>query len=160
MKLMLRCLFWVAVSFVAAVIGGIGTAIGLGPWYDGLHKPAWNPPNSIFGPVWTLLYTLMGISMGWMDFAAEKSGDFILMKKIRQVFTAQILLNAAWPLVFFGAGWLAGGVPIIIGLEILILYWIRLGWRVKPQASVLLFPYAAWIAFASSLNLAVAWLNR
>lgn len=160
MKLTLRCLFWVAISFVAAFVGGVGTAIGLGPWYDGLNKPAWTPPNSIFGPVWTLLYTLMGISMGWMDFTSPQSGNFAQMKKLRKVFITQIILNAAWPLVFFGAGWLWGGVPIILGLGIVIIYWIRLGWDVKPWASALLFPYAAWIAFASSLNLAIAWLNR
>ena len=154
-----RCLFWVGVSFLAAIIGGIGTAVGLGPWYQALNKPSWNPPSWIFGPVWSTLYTLMGISMGLMDSATLKSMKPGVNHKLRTIFVVQITLNAVWPILFFGAGLLWLGLAEIIVLEIFILAWIRLGWSEHRPASFLIMPYAVWVGFATCLNANLAWLN-
>ena len=152
-------MLWIALSFLAALIGGIGTAIGLGAWYDGLTKPGWTPPSWLFGPVWTTLYTLMGLSMALMDQATSLPDMKARQRKLRSIFALQITLNALWPLVFFAAGQLWGGLVVILALEVVILAWIRAGLKVHRLAAVLLLPYAAWVGFASGLNAAIAWLN-
>jgi tryptophan-rich sensory protein len=157
--IVLRSLFWIVLSFVAAAIGGIGTAIGLGPWYEGLNKPALAPPNWVFGPVWTTLYTLMGIAMGLMDSETIRPESRQENRRIRIVFAVQLFLNALWPLTFFAAGQLWLGVLVIVALEAAIATWISLGWRISRPATVLIFPYAAWVAFATYLNVSFAVLN-
>lgn len=160
MKLFLRILFWLFVSYLASAIGLVGTAVGLGQWYNSLNKPSFTPPNWLFGPVWSTLYTLMGISMGLMDFYSEKSGDKAANNRVRKVFLIQIVLNAIWPLVFFGAGWLWLGLGVIIALEVAIFAWIAIGWPIHRLATVMILPYPCWVGFATCLNGAIAWLNR
>lgn len=159
MSMALRVLVWVGISFGAALIGGVGTAIGLGAWYDGLNKPGWTPPAWVFGPVWTTLYTLMGVSMALMDDATSGPGLEGVNCRLRRTFWLQIALNALWPLVFFAAGWLWGGLVEILLLEVVILAWMRQGWAVHRPATAMIVPYAAWVGFASGLNAAIAWLN-
>ncbi len=160
MKLVLRCLFWLAVSYLASAIGLVGTAVGLGDWYNSLNKPSFTPPNWLFGPVWSTLYTLMGISMGLMDYRSEKSGNLVANQRVRKVFLIQIILNAIWPLVFFGAGCLWIGLAVILALEVAIFAWIATGWPIHRVATVMILPYPCWVGFASCLNGAIAWLNR
>ncbi|MFM7132270.1 MAG: TspO/MBR family protein [bacterium] len=160
MKLFLRILFWIFVSYLACAVGLVGTAVGLGPWYSSLAKPSFTPPNWLFGPVWSTLYTLMGISMGLMDYVSEKSGDTVANRRVRNIFLIQIALNALWPLVFFGAGWLWLGLVVIVLLEVAILAWIALGWPIHRLATAMILPYPCWVGFATCLNGAIAWLNR
>lgn len=158
MKLLQKCLLWIAVSFLAAVIGGIGTAEGLGPWYDGLQKPFFTPPSWIFGPVWTVLYTLMGVSMGLMDWKTS-TADVETNQLLKRIFMSQISLNALWPVIFFGAGQLWLGLAVILTLLSLIIYWLKIGRTISGQATLMIVPYALWLGYASCLNAAFAWLN-
>ena len=159
MSMALRILVWVGVSFGAALIGGVGTAVGLGAWYDGLNKPGWTPPSWVFGPVWTTLYTLMGLSMALMDSATSVAGREGANRRLRTIFVVQIILNALWPVVFFAGGWLWGGLVVIVSLEVVIVAWIVQGWAVHRLATGMILPYALWVGFASGLNAAIAWLN-
>ena len=159
MSLAARIVLWVGVSFLAAVVGGVGTAIGLGDWYNSLNKPAWTPPSWVFGPVWTTLYTLMGLSMALMDHASRRPMVRPENGRLRTIFAVQITLNALWPLVFFAAGQLWAGLLVIVALEATIIAWIRAGYRVHRPAAVMLVPYAVWVGFATGLNASIAWLN-
>lgn len=159
MNLFWRCLFWIFISFMAAAVGGVGTAAGLGAWYDGLQKPFFTPPNWVFGPVWTILYTLMGVSMGLMDGKTSIAAESRMNLKLKRIFLIQIGLNALWPVVFFGAGQLWLGLPVILSLLAVIILWISTGRKISKAATLMIVPYALWVSYASCLNAAIAWLN-
>lgn len=143
------------IGFLALVIGGgilIGTLTAPGEWYANLAKPVFNPPNWIFGPVWTVLYVLIAIA-GWRQFEADKRS--VAMK----LWWAQLGLNFLWSPVFFvlQTPWIA--LLIILCLLGVIAAFIRQV-RGSDQTSALIFlPYLAWVAFASALNLSIALLN-
>lgn len=141
--------------FGAAAIGGAFTATSVGTWYLEIAKPAWTPPAWVFGPVWTVLYVLMGISV-WLVW---RSGGWLLTRGALLTFGAQLLLNTAWSMIFFGAR-----NPGLAFLEILLLWFaivatIGLFWRHSKTASVLLTPYLAWSSFAACLNFAIWQMN-
>ena len=144
---------FVFVCFAAAAIGTVPTINSLRTWYPKLRKPGWNPPNAIFGPVWTVLYLLMAIA-AWL--AWRQSGLSIWIA----VFIVQLVLNAAWTLIFFG--WKQPGLAAV---EIAIL-WAAIAatligfYGLSPLAGLLLVPYLAWVTFAGFLNLAIWRLNR
>lgn len=147
---MLRSLVYI-VSVVA-----IGLIIGWfnmpGEWYAGLAKPSFNPPNWIFGPVWTTLYVLIGI-VGWRVF--EKIQD----PGLRTLWIVQMALNFAWSPAFFGMQNIALALVIILALLVTLVVFI-LRARVREPLSALLFlPYIAWVGFASMLNFAIWRLN-
>ena len=144
---------WLALSFAAAAVGGFFLP---GEWYAGLQKPSWNPPNWIFGPVWTALYTIMAIA-AWLIW---KRGGFAGQNVALSLFLAQLLFNALWSPLFFGLR-----QPALAFADILLLWLTLLGtvaafWKVRPLAGALLVPYLAWVAFASALNFALWRLNR
>ena len=143
------------VSISAGGIGSIATISNISTWYAVLEKPFFNPPNWLFGPVWTSLYLLMGWSLYlvWVaPYKGTKKWAFLL-------FATQLVLNALWSLVFFGlhAPW--GGVAVIVLLLASIVATIKLFWPISRLAAYLLLPYAAWVSFATCLNLAIALLN-
>lgn len=128
-----------------------------GQWYRNLRKPAWRPPDWLFGPVWAVLYLLIAIS-GWLVWRTV--GDTGSGRLALSVYSAQLVLNAAWPAVFFGLrrpGW---GVVEIIGLWGSILATIVAFFPLSRAASYMLIPYLLWVSFASVLNLRVWQLNR
>ena len=143
------------ISFTAAGIGTLATTPNIPTWYAGLNKPFFSPPNWLFGPVWTLLYICIGISL-WLVWTCEtkksKSSAYYL-------FGAQLILNAAWSLVFFGLHqpWL--GVVTILALDGAVILTMRAFKPFSPRAAQLLVPYLAWISFATCLNLGIALLN-
>ena len=144
---------WLALSFAAAAVGGFFLP---GEWYAGLQKPSWNPPNWIFGPVWTALYMIMAIA-AWLVW---KRGGFAGQRVALSFFLAQLLFNALWSPLFFGLR-----QPALAFADILLLWLTLLGtvaafWKVRPLAGVLLVPYLAWVTFASTLNFALWRLNR
>ena len=139
-------------AFVAPLavgaIGTIPTAKAIPTWYRTLRKPSWNPPDRVFGPVWTALYGLMGLALVLVrrqprDAASEGA---------QAIFGLQLALNLAWSFVFFGSRSLRGGLVVIALLWVSILATIGGFWRVKPIAGLLLVPYLAWVSFASILN--------
>jgi tryptophan-rich sensory protein len=141
--------------FAAAGIGGAFTGQGLGPWYDSLDKPRWTPPSSLFGPVWTALYTAMGVAAWLVWRRAGWSGGRIPLG----LFAVQLALNVAWSGLFFGLR-----RPDLAAFEIVILWVAILAtliafFRVSRPAGVLMVPYLLWVSFATALNLAIWQLN-
>lgn len=143
------------VTFAAAAIGSLATIPNVSTWYAELVKPFFSPPNWIFGPVWTVLYLLMGVSLYLVWIARYKKTK----KPALAMFGLQLTLNALWSLVFFGlhAPWV--GVIVIVLLLCGIIATMRLFWPISKVASYLLVPYVAWVGFATVLNIAVAILN-
>lgn len=146
----------IALPLGAGVLGGIATTPAIPIWYEGLNKPAFNPPRWLFGPAWTLLYILMGIALFlvWRK-GFNKPG----VKLALLVFLIQLVLNVIWSFLFFGLrSPLAGLIEIII-LWLAILLTLILFFRVSVPAGVLLLPYISWVTFASVLNGAIVKLN-
>jgi tryptophan-rich sensory protein len=138
------------------IVMGVGIAIGIstapGEWYAGLIKPAFNPPNWIFGPVWTILYVFIAIA-GWRTWQRDRNGGAM------KVWYAQLLLNFVWSPLFFAAQ----RVDLALGVIFLLLGSITVfivRTRDQDRLSANLFlPYAAWVAFAAALNGSLLFLN-
>ncbi len=144
-----------ALVFVAAAIGSAATLPNISTWYATIEKPFFSPPNWVFGPVWTLLYLLIGLSLYLVWVARYKKPKTPALA----VFGLQLTLNILWSVVFFGlhAPWV--GVAVIVLLLVSIAATIRLFWPISKASAYLLLPYAAWVGFATILNTAVALLN-
>jgi benzodiazapine receptor len=147
----------VVVCELAGVIGTLFTTPSIPGWYAGLAKPPFNPPNWIFGPVWTVLYALMGLAA---YLVYEKGFKRPEVKKATSVFAAQLLLNALWSIVFFGAHMILGAAVVIVLLWAMILATILLFRRISRATAYLLVPYILWVSFAAVLNVSLYVLNR
>ena len=145
---------WLAVSFTAAAVGS-AASIQAGPFYTQLMRPEWAPPSGLFGPVWTILYVLMGIA-AWLVW---RVGGFRAARTALTLFLVQLAVNALWSWLFFG--WQRGGLAFadIILLWALIVATLVSFWRIRPLASALLIPYLLWVSFATALNYSVWQLN-
>lgn len=145
----------VCLCLFAGVIGSVFTYPSIPAWYASLLKPPFNPPNWVFGPVWTILYILMGISayIIW-----KKDNPY--RKAALWAFSVQLVLNILWSAVFFGGHQPTAAFIVIILLWLCIYACVRAFWWISRTASVLMMPYLLWVSFASALNLAVAVLNR
>ncbi len=147
-------------AFGAAALGALFPP---GEWYAGLEKPFFNPPNWIFGPVWTVLYLLIGIAGFVIWRATRREGPAELRRRARRALAAffvQLALNAAWSWLFFGLERPDWAFAEILVLWIAIALTIRLARPASPAAAWLLAPYLAWVSFAAVLNGALFWLNR
>jgi tryptophan-rich sensory protein len=142
--------FAVAVT-VAAAIGGLGVS-GTSAEYASLEQPAWAPPSGLFGPVWTVLYAMIAVA-GWL--AWRRVGFTAPL----WLYAAQLVLNAIWTPLFFGAGRYGLAFADIVGLWLLIGATVVTFWRIHRVAAALLLPYWAWVTYASALNLAIWQLN-
>jgi len=144
-----------AISFGVAALGSIATAGNVDGWYASAEKAPWNPPNWLFGPAWTLLYTLMSVA-AWLVW--RRGGSL-------KPYVIQLVLNAIWTPVFFGlypvigapSLWIA--LVIIAALDVAVLLTMLRFWRTSKLAAWLLVPYWAWVLFATTLNAALAVLN-
>ena len=145
---------WLAVSFIAAAIGR-AASIQAGPFYSQLVRPEWAPPPGLFGPVWTVLYALMGIA-AWLIW---RVGGFRAARTALTLFLVQLVVNALWSWLFFG--WHLGALAFadIVLLWVLIVATLFAFWRIRPLAGALLIPYLLWVSFASVLNYSVWQLN-
>jgi translocator protein len=143
--------FLVAVA-IAAGIGALGVQ-GTAAEYQQLRQPAWAPPSWLFGPVWTVLYVLIAVA-GWLVW--QRSGFGAALR----VYAVQLVLNAIWTPLFFGAGRYGLAFADIVVLWLLIGVTTVLFARVSRPAAALLLPYWAWVTFASALNLSIWLLNR
>ncbi len=141
----------------AGGIGAIFTTPAIPIWYKSLKKPAFTPPNSVFGPIWIILYLLMGIAV-FLVWREGLSQDGVIIAFA--VFWGQLVLNILWSVVFFGLRSLLGGIVVIVLLWITILFNIILFFGVSPIASGLLIPYIIWVTVAANLNVQVWKLNR
>lgn len=140
--------------------GGRGFRTGMPSmrsWYRELRKPSWAPPGWVFGPVWTLLYMMMGVAMalvlriGWRDPRVRRATG---------LFAGQLGLNALWTPIFFGLR--APGLALLelIGLWTMVAATLLRFYRLRPLAGLLLVPYLIWTTFAGALNAAIWWMNR
>lgn len=141
--------------FVVGGLGGMVTYPALQPWYAGLAKPDFNPPNWVFGPVWTLLYALMGVSLYLVLTSRSKKPK----RTALALFGAQLVLNFLWSAVFFGLKQPFWAVVAILALLAAIIWTAVAFWRFSHWAAYLLVPYILWVTFAATLNIAVSILN-
>ena len=144
-------------SFAAGGIGSLFTFKAIPTWYAGLKKPRYTPPNRVFGPIWTTLYILMGISV-FLVWQKGLAANGVMLAFI--LFWIQLAFNAFWSIIFFGMKSKGGGIIVIIALWLLILATIITSFRVSGWAGVLLIPYIVWVTIASYLNIGVWLLNK
>ena len=149
---------------VALIVSAVGATAGLGGlattpvlrsrWYRRLRKPAWQPPDAVFGPIWTVLYALIASSM-----VTLRRGPTSSQRPLFILFGTNLALNLAWTLIFFrGRSPLAAGVEIV-ALEGTTLALVIRAWPVSRAAALMLVPYAAWVAFATALTWAISRRN-
>ncbi len=136
-------------------VSGYVTANDIDGWYDTINKPSFNPPNWIFGPVWTTLYVLMAISF-WTIWRRHAIKHIVPQSVL---FIAQLTLNFFWSIIFFGLHQIGWALLELAFLWLLILATIIAFWKLSRIASVLLWPYLAWVSFAGILNFAFWRLN-
>lgn len=152
-----RFIISIAMCQLAGIIGSVFTSPAIPTWYATLKKPAFNPPNWLFGPVWITLYVLMGIAL---FLVWRKSLDIPAVRTGLTLFGMQLTLNVLWSVVFFGFRSPVGGLLIIFVLWTAILLTILRFTKVSEFAAVLLIPYIVWVSFAAILNLSLFILNR
>lgn len=145
---------WMIVVLVAAALGGLASAAA-GSFYAQLDRPDWAPPAAVFGPVWSVLYLMMGLA-AWLVWRERGWRGASLALGL---FCVQLIANALWTWLFFA--WRLGlwSLVDIVVLWFLIIGTISAFWRVRPLAGVLLVPYLAWVSSAAALTLAVWRLN-
>jgi len=145
-----KLIYAIVICQAAGIIGSIATVSAIETWYITLYKPFFTPPNWVFGPVWTLLYLLMGISLYLV---------WIKDKKASNWFWIQLALNTLWSFVFFGAqspGW---ALWVIGALWMAIYRLIKDFEKIDKRSAYLLYPYLAWVSFATLLNFAIWLIN-
>lgn len=156
MKINLKSLIVsLGLPLAAGFIGSAFTASAISTWYTFLNKPSFSPPNWIFGPVWTILYLLMGYALYLVIQTKTKKDKSVAYK----VFALQLFLNTFWSLLFFGSQAIGLAFVEIIILWIVIYKNIVVFGNINKLASHLLVPYIAWVTFASVLNFAILLLN-
>lgn len=142
----------IIIPFIVAAIGGFFTSTSVSSWYLDLNKPGFNPPSWIFGPVWTILYFMMGVSLYLVWTKGFNKIAFI-------IFGIQLGLNLLWSILFFGLQ-----IPMIAFIEIVIL-WVSIlitiiyFYTIIPLSAYLLIPYLLWVSFAAILNFYIYILN-
>ena len=143
---------WLLLCFAAAA-GAVFVSID--GWYAALHKPAWNPPDWVFGPAWSVLYILMATA-AWLVW---REGGWLAQKRALGLFMVQWLLNALWTPLFFGSHLAGIAFFEIVLLWLMIALTLHAFWKVKTAAGLLLLPYLAWVTFASILNFTIWRMN-
>ncbi|OGC42903.1 TspO protein [candidate division WOR-3 bacterium RBG_13_43_14] len=156
MRSYIKLIISLLVCLGSGFIGSIFTTPRISTWYTTLQKPAFNPPNWLFGPVWTMLFILMGIAL----FIIWNKDNVPGARAAIFIFAVQLIFNILWSIVFFGLKSPIGGIFMIIILWILIVITIFFFYRQSLVAGVLLVPYLLWVSFASVLNIAIYLLNR
>jgi translocator protein len=147
-------ILFIIAPFIAGAIGSAFTVQSVTTWYRTLVLPSWTPPAAVFGPVWTVLYLLMGIAayLAWRSGKPTRKTTLI-------IFSAQLVLNALWSVVFFGLRATGLGLFVIVGLWALIA-WLIVRYERESRAAAWLFtPYLLWVTYAATLNLGIVLLN-
>lgn len=151
----LGLLGWIILCFTAAGVGSSFTLPQIESWYAELNKPSFNPPNWIFGPVWSTLYLMMAVAV-WLIW---KNQGWVNAPHSLGIWCFQLLLNTTWSVIFFGLE-----NPELAAVEIVVL-WVSIFltilafWRHDRLAALLMVPYLMWVSFASVLNFSIAALN-
>lgn len=145
---------WLVVTFIAAAAGSLAST-QVPDFYAQLVRPSWAPPASLFGPVWSVLYTLMAVA-AWLVW---RVGGFAGARMALTLYLVQLVFNALWTWLFFG--WQRGGLAfadIVLNLLLIIATLVAF-WRIRPLVGALLVPYLLWVAFAAALNYSIWQLN-
>jgi tryptophan-rich sensory protein len=141
----------VGICLAVGAIGGWVTATSVSDWYPALKKPSFNPPNWLFGPVWTVLDVLMGIA-AWRVWSRARGAR---ARGPLALFALQLALNLGWSVAFFGLRAIGSALVVVVALEAAILLTILAFRTIDRLAAGLLLPYALWVAFATVLNVAI-----
>ncbi len=149
----------IAAVLLCLIVGSMGSLVtmtGSGSWYASLEKPAFTPPNWVFGPVWTMLFILMGIALYliWQSGTERREVQIALA-----VFAIQFALNILWSFLFFGMESPILGLVDIVLLWIMIAVTIVLFYQIRKIAAYLLIPYLVWVSIATALNYSIYILN-
>ncbi len=147
--------FSIVACETAGAVGALFTTRSLPTWYAALRKPGFNPPNWLFGPVWTALYACTGVTC----YLAGRAEDERVRPALA-LFRLQLLLNVLWTYIFFGRRAPRAAFLEILALWLAILFTIRAMGGVSRAGALLLIPYLARVSFAAALNLAIWCLNR
>jgi len=153
-SLLVKIIIMMILAELAGVIGSVFTFPAIGSWYASLAKPWFTPPSWVFGPVWTILYALMGIAAG-LVWHAKKT----LAHPTLKIYFGQLGLNVIWSLLFFGLRSPLLALIEIIALWIAIALTIRAFYPISKNAAMLLIPYILWVTVATALNAGVWLLN-
>lgn len=147
---------WLVLAVFLAIVIGVGAVIGAatapGEWFASLEKPPFNPPNWVFAPTWFVLYVLIAVA-GWRTFLRDQRGTAM------KLWAGQMVVNWLWSPAFFALHWLWPAMLVILAMLVLIVSFIAVSWRQDRVSAWLFVPYAAWVCFASLLNLSIAVLN-
>lgn len=146
---------FIAGCLAIGFLGSLATSSSLQTWYPSLRKPFLNPPNWVFAPIWSVLYTLMAVA-GWRLWGIVSVQRF----KLRMLFACQLICNAFWSPLFFGLQNPLAGLVDIVLLWGILLSLTRKALREDRSSGFLLIPYLLWVSFATYLNAAIWWLNR
>lgn len=150
----LKVFICVIICLTAGIASGLGTANEIASWYNTIQKPNWNPPNWIFGPVWTTLYIMMGVAIALVWHSGNKN------KTAMMLFGIQFALNLCWSFIFFGLHEIGFALVEIIFMWGFIVATIVAFSRISKTAAWLLVPYISWVTFASILNGTIWALNN
>ena len=154
MRSIVGLVVWIAVCLAAGGLGSIPTASAVGSWFRDLAKPSWMPPAWLFAPAWTTLYLLMAVA-AWRVWSSVGLGSVPV-----RLFLAQLALNAGWSWLFFGLrqpGWAFAEITVLwLGILMTTIEF----WKTDRLAAALLWPYLAWVSFASVLNFTIWRMNR
>jgi tryptophan-rich sensory protein len=145
-----------ALILILQMVASAATYTSIDNWYLGLKKTSWNPPDLVFGPVWTTLYLMIAIS-GWRIWV--KIGQERMRHPAMVWYFIQLALNLLWSIVFFGLQSPIAGLVDIILLLIAIFMTIKLFFPINKTAAILLVPYFIWVMYASTLNAGIVYLN-
>lgn len=137
---------------LTTLVGSVAAAFVPGEWYQGLQKPAWTPPDWLFGPVWSILYLFIAIS-GWLVWRSKGFGLALLL------WFVQLGLNGAWSYFMFGEHQIDSAMIDLALLWIAIVTFMAVAWRLSKLAALLFVPYLIWVSFAGALNFALLQLN-
>ena len=157
MKKIISLVIWIVIAFIPGIFGQLFTSPNIPTWYAMLNKPFFNPPNWLFGPVWTLLYLSMGIA-AFLVWEKRKENKAVTAALV--IFFAQLLINGLWSMVFFGQHQLLQAFFVIVLLWFLILWTIIKFYKINAFAGLILIPYILWVSFATVLNFSFWMLNR
>lgn len=156
MKNWIKLLISIAIPLGVGIVAGLFTATGIDSWYEAIKKPEWQPPSYVFGPVWTVLYIMMGIAfyLIWTTPAGKK------LKRIAiTLWCIQLIFNFFWSFIFFKQHQIDWALGEILVLWFFILLTTIYFFRISRAAGWLMIPYILWVSFASVLTWSIYQLN-
>ena len=156
MSSFVKLLIAIAIPVLVGGISGFFTVTGVETWYQTIQKPSWNPPNWVFGPVWTTLYVMMGIAL-WLVWKEDTSRELKMIAGI--LFAAQLILNFFWSFIFFKLEQPGFAFLEILFMWVAILATIFAFAQVNKTAAWLMVPYISWVSFAAMLNFTIWRMN-